>query len=260
MLQGYEEEKMLRILAIGNSFSTDATWFLHDILTASGVENRVVNLYIGGCSLERHWQNIEQNRRDYQYQLNGRQTDRYVSIEEVLSEESFDVIVTHQASHDSGWECTYEPFLGLILKYLREHSEARIFLNETWAYEADSPHPNFMRYDRNQVRMFTALRAAYEKEAEKYSLSLIRSGEAIQRIRKLPVFASGDLRITRDGFHMSYLYGRYALALMWAAAIAGIDARENSFIPSVDFVQGMTADDEILTVIKETVAEKSQGS
>ncbi len=57
---------MISILAIGNSFSNDATYYLNDILEASGVENRVVNLYIGGCSLERHWQNIEGNKREYQ--------------------------------------------------------------------------------------------------------------------------------------------------------------------------------------------------
>lgn len=44
---------MLRILAVGNSFSEDATYYLHQILEIAGVENQVVNLYIGGCSLER---------------------------------------------------------------------------------------------------------------------------------------------------------------------------------------------------------------
>ena len=31
--------KMIRILAIGNSFSEDATYYLHQILEAAGVEN-----------------------------------------------------------------------------------------------------------------------------------------------------------------------------------------------------------------------------
>ena len=242
---------MLKILAIGNSFSSDATWFLHDILAHNGVESRVVNLYIGGCSLERHWQNIEGNKREYQYQVNGRPTDRYVSIEEVLTEETFDVIVTHQASHDSGWACTYEPFLGLILDYLHKHSEAKIFLNETWAYEVTSPHGNFMRYERDQEKMFKALNAAYEAAAERYGLPLIRSGEAVQKIRELSAFKSGEVSITRDGFHMHFLYGRYAVALMWAAKIAGIDPISDTFVPAADFLPGMTADEEIIKAIRE---------
>ena len=48
----------MRILAIGNSFSQDATAMLQPVLAASGIQAEVVNLYIGGCPLERHWQNI----------------------------------------------------------------------------------------------------------------------------------------------------------------------------------------------------------
>lgn len=246
---------MLKILAIGNSFSTDATYYLHDILAAAGIENRVINLYIGGCSLERHWQNIEGNRREYQYQPDGGKTDRVVSIQEVLDEDEFDVIITHQASHDSGWACTYEPFLGLLLEYLKARSNARILLNETWAYEKDSPHPNFMRYSRSQEQMFTQLKAAYEAAAERHQLPLIRSGEAIQKIRALPAFAEGGERITRDGFHMSFIYGRYAVALMWAGKIAGIDIEANPFVPSVDFIKMAPADPAVLAEIRKIAAE-----
>ena len=49
---------MYKVLAIGNSFSEDATHFLHQICESSGIENEVVNLYVGGCSLERHWRNV----------------------------------------------------------------------------------------------------------------------------------------------------------------------------------------------------------
>ncbi len=35
------------ILAIGNSFSTDSTHYIHQIAEAGGVEVKVVNLYIG---------------------------------------------------------------------------------------------------------------------------------------------------------------------------------------------------------------------
>lgn len=249
---------MIKILAIGNSFSEDATYYLHDILSAAGVDNKVVNLYIGGCSLERHWQNIEGNKREYQYQLNGRKTDRYVTIETVLEEEDFDVIVTHQASHDSGWMCTYEPFLGLLLQYLEEHSAAKVFLNETWAYEKTSTHPNFMRYERSQEKMFEAVKAAYETAAEKHGLPLIRSGEAVQRIRQLPEFASGEQCITRDGFHMHFLYGRYAVALMWAVKIAGIDAKSCNVIPTAEFMPGLQAEESILKEIREIVDEYSR--
>ena len=52
-------EKMKKILAIGNSFSEDAARYLHQTAKAAGVDTKVVNLFIGGCPLERHWKNIE---------------------------------------------------------------------------------------------------------------------------------------------------------------------------------------------------------
>ena len=244
---------MYKVLAIGNSFSEDATYFLHQICENSGIENEVINLYIGGCSLERHWRNIENNYAEYQYQKNGAKTDRYVSIQEILNENQFDVIVTHQASGDSGWENTYEPFLGLILKYLSAHSDAKIYLNQTWAYEKNSNHENFMRYNRNQQQMFHMLERAYESAAQRHGLPLIKSGEAVQKIRETSYFKNGNRCITRDGYHMNFLYGRYAVALMWAKAIANIDVTANCFIPKIDFIPFESADIRIINQIKQIV-------
>ena len=76
--------KTIHILAIGNSFSRDATAYLHAVCESMGISTFVANLYIGGCSLERHWCNVEKNKQAYQYQENGIITDRYVSISEML--------------------------------------------------------------------------------------------------------------------------------------------------------------------------------
>ena len=48
-----ENPDTLRILAIGNSFSDDATQYLPDLLEAAGIHNVILGrLYIGGCTLE----------------------------------------------------------------------------------------------------------------------------------------------------------------------------------------------------------------
>ena len=38
----------MKILAIGNSFSNDATAYLYGMADAAGLEAKIVNLYIGG--------------------------------------------------------------------------------------------------------------------------------------------------------------------------------------------------------------------
>ena len=48
----------MQILSIGNSFSSDATRYLHRIAKAAGDDITTVNLYIGGCPLSRHYRNM----------------------------------------------------------------------------------------------------------------------------------------------------------------------------------------------------------
>ena len=66
-LRGDCEMKQINILAIGNSFSEDATHYLHQIAKGSGIATKVVNLYIGGCSLETHCKNILDKEKAYRY-------------------------------------------------------------------------------------------------------------------------------------------------------------------------------------------------
>ena len=55
--------KNLKILSIGNSFSDDAQRYLYQIARAGHQEMKVVNAYIGGCSLHRHYTNMLSGER-----------------------------------------------------------------------------------------------------------------------------------------------------------------------------------------------------
>lgn len=245
---------MYKILAIGNSFSEDATYFLHQICEAANIESKIVNLYIGGCPLEKHWRNIEDDRPDYELQINGAKTDRLVSIREILAENEFNTIITQQASGDSGWENTYEPFLGLIVNYLKDQApKSKLFINQTWAYESNSKHMHFMRYNRNQQEMLNRLCNAYSLASERYNLPLIKSGELVQSLRNTTYFNSEQHCITRDGFHLNYLYGRYAVALLWAKSILNINAIDNTFVPETPLLPNEKPNPDIISLIKQLV-------
>lgn len=246
----------MNILAIGNSFSWDATTFLHQVLCAGGVENTVVNLYIGGCSLERHWQNIESGEAAYQYLLNGQLTDRVVSIPEALAEREWDFIVTQQASHDSGWADSYEPFLTLITAYLREQApNAVLCLQQTWAYETDSRHGSFMRYHRDQALMYRRLTECYQAAASRHDLLYIPCGTVIQALREKAPFRyqEGGMSLCRDGFHMHLIYGRYALACTWARSLCGKELQMTGYVPVSADDPSLPADAALLELIRQTV-------
>ncbi|HHV59067.1 MAG TPA: DUF4886 domain-containing protein [Clostridiaceae bacterium] len=248
----------MKVLAIGNSFSQDATYFLHDISVAAGEAMHVVNLFIGGCPLERHWQNIESGEQAYEYQENGVVTGKYVSIQEMLESKKWDYIVTQQSSHDSGWENTYEPFLGLITDYLkRQAPESEFMLQKTWAYDINSTHQNFMRYNRSQEEMYERLSKCYADMAEKYGLSLIPCGDVIQNLRKLELFdlRKGGRSLCRDGYHMHFIYGRYALAYTWARVLLGRSLEHISYMPYSDLLPDVAPDPNIIKLIQTTIEE-----
>jgi beta-glucosidase len=66
------QDGIVRVLAIGNSFSQDAVeQYLHELAEADGYQLIIGNLYIGGCSLERHYNNMVNNTADYAYRKIG---------------------------------------------------------------------------------------------------------------------------------------------------------------------------------------------
>ena len=248
--------KQIKILAIGNSFSEDATHYLHQIAKCSGVDTKVVNLYIGSCSLETHGRNIRTKEKAYRYELNGDHTDRMVSIDEILLEDSWDYIVTQQVSYLSGELETYYPWLTEVISLCKEtNPDAKIYLHKTWAYEIDSQHGGFARYHNSQQEMYEKITQCSDYVAQEEHIELIPCGDVIQAVRKIPpfVYEEGGLSLCRDGFHMSFIYGRYLLAATWAVTLLGIDLIENTYLPKTIWETGVDAQEEILKVIKELV-------
>ena len=242
----------IKFLAVGNSFSEDAFYYLHDIAKADNIELRVVNLYIGGCSLERHWNNLVTESKDYLYELNGQATERYVSVNEILKEEKWNYIMTQQASHDSGIEETYFPYLSQMLEYFKAtNPEAEYILHKTWAYEIDSDHGEFGRYHHSQQEMYEKLSKCYDIAAQKTGLRLIPNADIIQAVRKKSPFRYelGEKSLCRDGYHMDLIYGRYLVAAGIYTFLFGGDIRKNSYVPN-------GADMEALNVIKQCIYDE----
>lgn len=225
---------MVKILAIGNSFSQDATRYMKEIAQSIGLEMLVVNLYIGGCSLEQHAQHIKDGEAAYVYERNGVITERYISLQEAVREEKWDIVTVQQVSGYSGMPETYEPYGTELLAFVKSHlPNAKLFFHMTWAYEQDSTHPHFANYENSQLQMYRGITHAAETYAKKNGLGFIPAGHVIQTLRQQPPFdyAVGGLSLCRDGFHMSLDYGRYAVAATWVEILLGGNVTEASFAP-----------------------------
>ena len=86
----------MRILAIGNSFSQDASRYLSQAARRSGLNIEVANIMIGGCPLERHYRNMLSGEKAYMLEYNGSYTGFNVSLTEALLTAHWDVITVQQ--------------------------------------------------------------------------------------------------------------------------------------------------------------------
>ena len=224
----------LRVLSVANSFGVDAVeQNLYEIALADGHVYIIGNLYIGGCSLERHFNNAKSGKKAYSYRkvaADGAFTTREkTSLPYAFKDEPWDVVVFQQASHYSGLIDTYEPYLGELIKYARKCTgkDTKFYIHQTWAYANDATHDSFPTYDRNQTKMFEALTGCYRQMAEKYGLGFIPSGTAIQNARQ--TFIRDN--VTRDGYHLSWWLGRYIAAATYYEALSGNSVVDNAWTP-----------------------------
>ncbi|MBR2943943.1 MAG: DUF4886 domain-containing protein [Clostridia bacterium] len=217
----------MNILCIGNSFSEDATRYLHQI---SDGELYVRNLYIGGCSLERHWNNIVSGASEYEWQKNGRML-KMTSINEAITKKKWDFVTVQQLSQDSGMIDTYEPYLTNILNFIKENCpNAKIAFHRTWAYDDNSTHGGFVNYGNNRKKMIEEIIKVTDFYAKKHSLEVIPNGEAIEMARDLAEF-QGERNINRDGYHLSLDYGRYLAGLVMYGFFTKCDPTSVTYEP-----------------------------
>ena len=235
----------MNVLAIGNSFSEDATRYLHNIARADGENIQVVSLYIGGCSLERHYRNMLSGKDVYELQYNGEKTGFYVSLEDALLNRNWDVITLQQASLLSFVKDSYEPYISSLVAFVKDCvPKAKIYFHQTWAYE-DGSHKllNQAKYESAENMLKDIVKVSEDIAEGIGADGIIRGGETLGLLAQ-----KGITGIHRDTFHASLGLGRYALGLIWYRTLTGRSVITNSFC---DLDEPVSED--IIRVVKESV-------
>lgn len=263
---GKKNDEVIKVLAIGNSFTDDPCAYLEAIADLEGVTIEVDKATIGGSRLSKHW-SAWQNKEEA-YTLNGASA----TIDGFLDNNTYDFITLQQLSNYSGMYDTYiEDGADEMLKYLRKKQPtAEIVWQLTWAYEKESDHSGFKNYDNNQQTMHKAIVDAVTQYCEHAAALTTDDGAAIsldgKPLRYIPTgiaFANAreyyefdtenDIEkrtvvsgssnfldettyvgLHRDSYHASYTWGRYLAALTWYGALTGnstldVDYTSSSF-------------------------------
>lgn len=229
------QEKVLKVLAIGNSFSEDGIEnYLYDLAKADGQQVIIGNMYIGGAPIELHVKNAKEDKATYSYRkvgLDGKKvTTKDVSISQAIADEEWDYISLQQASPFSGQYDVIMKDLPELISYVKslKKPQTKLVYHQTWAYQHDSNHSGFANYDNSQAKMYAGIVDASKKISKMKDFSMvIPAGTAIQNARTSSV---GD-HYTRDGYHLELNYGRFTAACTWYEKLFGKDVRKNSYKP-----------------------------
>lgn len=228
-------QEIIRILAIGNSFSQDAAEsYLDDLAKADGVRLIVGNMYIGGCSLETHWNNALGNLAAYSYRKITEGDTVVVAsqtLKTAIADEDWDIITFQQVSQNSGQLNTYFPYLTNLLQHVKSlttNPNVKFAMHQTWAYASNSTHSGFVNYNKDQEQMYRAIVDAVNNAAAQVNIDvIIPAGTAIQNARSSYI---GD-NFCRDGYHLSYGIGRYIAACAWYEKLLNRSVIGNAYKP-----------------------------
>lgn len=262
----------LSVLMIGNSFSICVGKNLPQIVRA-GKKHKLTltSAYIGGCSLQTHAEHLhtaEQDPAFAPYRIDVWNSDdlrarrsRNGNVLELLKNNAYDIVTIQQASASSWSFSTYYPWADTVISAIQKYQpQAKIFIQETWSYRADSPLFEQWQFDNNS--MYSRLKEAYSAFAGKTGFEIIPTGDAVQLFRQeskreyrvlsenerskflppdLPPMANdvvgrdfwskneeGELVLCKDTVHLNFR-GEYLQACVWYGKLFGENPEDISY-------------------------------
>ena len=217
-------EKTLKLLFIGNSFAVDTMEHFANIALSMGYDKvKLWTLFIGGCSINKHYNNIINDNKDYicfKNEGNGWDEHPNYGIKDSILSDSWDYIAIQHGTGDKSRYSnikSYENLSNLVneVKNIATNNPKIIF-NMTWIGEPCFPHEEIIAFDKDQEKLYNAvvsLTKNYILPMENIDI-VVPTGITIQNARK-----QFNCLLTRDNYHLSLSLGRYLASLTLFKAI-----------------------------------------
>jgi len=249
------EPRPLKILAIGNSYTNNATEYISRIAESMGLEIKAASLYKDGCMVQGHierYEAYENLGHDAYYSsdnsikyihlnVNGVANTSILSMQEAIASDDWDFIVMHQAPNSCDKLEKYwteeNPDIVTLYNYIQtelnknNNTKCEIVFNQGWSFAHEMSIDNNYKWypvDYENTRDFflkieetvAAAAAIVQREVGLDApLDIIPSGEAMQLAKD--EFGFGDTYGPADSLyadfisHLSDPIGRYMIANLW---------------------------------------------
>ena len=272
-----QDDGVLKILGIGNSFTWDSMHLLYNVYKAENPDKDVVlaYLYYGGCSLANHVSHLTSDATVYTYyKLDGDiyasggkwKTTDGVTMNSGILDENWDIVTLQQNSGNSINAATYNGDIDTIRDYVSDKLgyTPEFAWNFTWGYPDDEELLNtstsagfaqsfFQNYGTTEAMYNKISAAVQEKIANNGFAYLMPVGTAIQNARSNHLAANA---LYRDYCHLNNL-GRLIAAYTWYCELEGVtltDIKLTKIPATLALSAGVTElDDELQAVVVESV-------
>ena len=239
-----KDDNVIRILAIGNSYSNDAMHYTHKISEGLGIKAEFYSLYYPGCTVSQHHSFYNDNVANYDlYRNSSKYLNDKVTMRAVLEATDFDYVTFQQGSWSSDSYSSYsllDDLMAIVRKY---QPNAEFMIHQTWGYcEARACNGNAESSGgkgyATSADMFKAVEECYSKAAkDNGDLRLIKSGRAVETAKTEYDYTDdyGKTNSIYDDFN-SHLTSRgdYLAGCVWIETIFGVDVRNTTFTNSFD--------------------------
>lgn len=244
----WKKDGVLKILSIGNSYSEDLMEYVFEIASGMGIDVVIGNIKLSACTIDMHADNAKNDAAVYKYftYTNGNKVENLVDgqkdnykMSDAIASEDWDFVLFQQQSDATGRPDTYgrlDELIAYVRGKLPKGCNARFGFHLTWAYQKDVSNKDRLEaftkyYDADQNKMYQANSDTVKQVVESRDTLefVIPSGTAVQNARTSFI---GDT-ITRDGYHMSYTFGRYLIGLTLVGTLTGKSLDTCTFAPPV---------------------------
>ena len=249
-----DEDEVIKILMIGNSFCYYFPDELYGMLETAGMNIEVYNLYYSGCKLHQHWNWYLENEAKYQFiETSGPSSEKRTilkdyTLKKCLNAEAWDIISIQQhfgPTVANTYDACYNscnPYGEKLANLIRKmHPKADFYFQETWAYQVGWSRDG-VTVENSAMQSLHAdnIIAACKQLCLDLQLPMIPCGSAWKLARNHPQI--GDVLCNKgpngddskgDRYHEGTTGGgQYLNACVWFETITGQSCIGNTWRPT----------------------------
>ena len=237
--------EVVKVLAIGNSFSADAVeQELYGLFNAAGQKIIIGDAYIGGCPLEKHATNAQADNAAYSYRkcVNGVwTTTANQKLSSILADEQWDFVSLQEGAGFHGfYSDTYngtthsmEPDLLYMINYVKTkcaNKKVKLIYHAPWVAEEGYTGTKFSYYGFDRTVMYNMIVKSTKAVMDKYKTTFSLVMNVMDAIENAKTHFGKNLH--RDGWHLNYTFGRYTASCLWYERIMGKSVVGNTYHPT----------------------------